>query len=146
MTVEVVPTRDENFFLNSLQAAFRRDDGTDKFRREELKKFFEKSGATLLDIVNEKKIIGGAVVIINAETLHNKLLFFFVDAAFRNFGAGSAAWRAIEKLFPETKVWYTSTHWLDRRNVHFYLNKCGFVAFSIYGEDDVYLALEKVMR
>ena len=146
MTVEVVPTRDENFFLDRLQAAFRRDDGTDKFRREELVKFFDKTGATLLDIIAEKKIIGGAVVIINDETLHNKLSLLFVDEPFRNFGFGSAAWRAIEKLFPKTKVWYTSTHWLDRRNLHFYLNKCGFIAFSIYGKEDVYLALEKVME
>ena len=46
MTVEVVPTRDENFFLDRLQAAFRRDDGTDKFRRGDLVKFFAKAGAT----------------------------------------------------------------------------------------------------
>ena len=146
MTVELFPTRDEKFFLDALQAAFRKPDGTEKFRREDLLKFFEKTGATLLDIVAEKKIVGGAAVIINAETFHNKLVLFFVDENFRNRGLGFAAWQAIEKFFPDTKVWYTSTPRLDPRNVHFYLNKCGFVAFSVYGEEDTYLALEKVMR
>ena len=146
MTVELVPTSDVEIFLDNLQAAFRRADGTEKFHREDLLKFFDKAGATLLNIVAEKKIVGGAVVIINSETQHNKLSLLFVDADFRNLGIGAAAWRAIEKFFPETKVWYTSTLWLDKRNLHFYLNKCGFVAFSIYGEQDVYLALEKVMR
>lgn len=146
MTVELFPTRDEKFFLDGLQAAFRKSDGTEKFRREDLLKFFDKTGATLLDIVAEKKIVGGAVVIINAETLHNKLALFFVNENFRNRGLGFAAWQAIEKFFPDTKVWYTSTPWQDKRNLHFYLNKCGFVAFSVYGEEDAYLALEKVMR
>jgi len=146
VTVELSAARDRKFFVDNLQAAFRRDDGSEKFRREELLKFFDKAGAILLDIVVKKKIIGGAVLIINAETRHNRLSLFFVDAAYRNLGVGSAAWQAIEKLFPDTEVWYASTPWLDRRNLHFYLNKCGFVAFSIYGEEDVYLALEKVMR
>ena len=145
MTVELVPTTDKENFIDNLQAAFRRADGTNKFRDEDLPRFFDKTSATLLNIVAEKNIVGGAVLIINTETQHNKLVLFFVNADFRNFGVGFAAWSAIEKLFPATKVWYASTPWLDKRNLHFYLNKCGFVAFSIYGKQDIYLALEKVM-
>lgn len=146
MTVELSSTRDREIFVDRLQAAFRRDDGSEKFHRADLLRFFDRAGAILLDIAVKKKIIGGAVLVINAETQHNRLSLFFVDAAYRNLGVGAAAWQAIEKFFPDTKVWYASTPWLDKRNLHFYLNKCGFVAFSIYGEEDVYLALEKVMR
>ena len=146
MTVELAPTLDLETFIDSLQAAFRRADGTNKFHDEDLPRFFDKTNATLLNIVVNKKIVGGAVLIINGETRYNKLSLFFINEGFRNFGIGSAAWTAIEKLFPDTKVWYTSTAWHDRRNLHFYLNKCGFVAFSIYGKEDAYLALEKVMR
>ena len=140
MTIELAPTLDREIFIDNLQAAFQ-----NKFRRADLPRFFDKADATLLDILADKKIVGGAVVIINAETLHNKLSLFFVNAAHRNLGVGSAAWSAIEKFFPDTKVWYTSTPF-DKRNLNFYLNKCGFVAFSVYGKDDIYLALEKVMR
>lgn len=146
MTVELVPTIDREIFIDNLQEAFRRADGTNKFRREDLPKFFARSNATLLDITHDKKVIGGAVVIINSETQHNKLSLFFVNEDFRNLGAGFAAWQAIEKYFPDTKVWYASTTWLDKRNLHFYLNKCGFVAFSIYGKEDFYLAMEKVVQ
>ena len=146
MTVELAPALDREIFVDRLQVAFRRDDGSEKFHRGDLLKFFDRAGAILLDIAVKKKIIGGAVLIINSETQHNRLSLFFVDAAYRNLGVGSAAWQAIEKLIPDTEVWYASTPWLDRRNLHFYLNKCGFVAFSIYGEEDVYLALEKVME
>ncbi|MBR7025262.1 MAG: GNAT family N-acetyltransferase [Selenomonadaceae bacterium] len=146
MTVELVPTLDEENFIDNLQEAFRQADGTEKFRREDLPKIFKRSNATLLDILADKEIVGGAVLIINVETQRNKLSLFFVKEDFRNQGLGFAAWQAIEKFFPDTKVWYTSTSWLDRRNLHFYLNKCGFVAFSIYGKEDFYLAMEKVMR
>ncbi|MBR6713667.1 MAG: GNAT family N-acetyltransferase [Selenomonadaceae bacterium] len=146
MTIELAPTADRKIFIENLQAAFRRADGTNKFRDEDLPSLFDKTCATLLDIIADKKIVGGAVLTINAETKHNKLSLFFVEAGKRNSGIGFAAWQAIERLYPDTKVWYASTPWLDKRNVHFYLNKCGFVAFSIYGEQDAYLAMEKVMR
>lgn len=146
MTIELATTTDRGRFIDSLQAAFRRADGKNKFRTEDLPNLFDKMKATLLDIIADKKIVGGAVLIINDETKHNKLSLFFVDAGKRNSGIGFAAWQAIERLYPDTKVWYASTPWLDRRNVHFYLNKCGFIAFSIYGEQDAYLAMEKVMR
>ena len=146
MTIELVPTIDIENFIDNLQAAFRRADGTNKFRSEDLPGFFDKANATLLNIIADKKIVGGAVLIINAETQHNKLSLFFIEAGKRDSGIGFAAWQEIEKLYPDTKVWYASTSWLDKRNLHFYLNKCDFVAFSIYGEQDVYLALEKVME
>ena len=146
MTIELATTTDRGRFIDSLQAAFRRADGKNKFRTEDLPSFFDKTRATLLDIIADKEIVGGAVLMINDETKHNRLSLFFVNVTSQGKGIGFAAWQAIERLYPDTKVWYASTPWLDRRNVHFYLNKCGFVAFSIYGEQDAYLAMEKVMR
>ena len=39
---------------------------------------------------------------------------------------GYGAWQAVEALHPETKVWETFTPYFEKRNIHFYLNKCGF--------------------
>ena len=36
------------------------------------------------------------------------------------------AWQAVEILHPETVVWKTCTPYFDKRNIHFYVNKCGF--------------------
>lgn len=41
-------------------------------------------------------------------------------------GMGYAIWSEIEKLHPNTKVWETCTPYFEKRNIHFYLNKCGF--------------------
>ena len=156
MTVELVPTRldEREFFIANLQTAFRRADGSNKFRSEDLPRFFERTNATLWNILADKIFVGGAVLIINGMTQRNKLSLFFVNADYRNRGVGFAAWRVIEKLFPATRVWEASTPWLDKRNLHFYLNKCGFNAVSIYGshspvqssDKEIYLALEKIMR
>lgn len=146
MTVELAPTIDREIFIDDLQAAFRKADGKNKFHSEDLPKFFDKTNATLLNILVDKEIVGGAVLIINDETHRNKLSLFFVNAGKRDSGIGFAAWQAIEARYPDTKVWYASTTWNDKRNLHFYLNKCGFVAFYIYEKREVYLGLEKVMR
>lgn len=156
MTVELVPTRfdERKFFIENLQTAFRRADGSNKFRNEDLPIFFERTNSTLWNILADKVLVGGAVLIINGMTQRNKLSLFFVNADYRNRGIGFAAWCVIEKLFPTTRVWEASTPWLDKRNLHFYLNKCRFNAVSIYSsnnpvqssDEEIYLALEKVMR
>ena len=153
MTVELVTTSANENFIANLQDAFKRADGSNKFRTEDLPLFFDKTHAKLFNIVVDKKIVGGVVVILNAETNRNKLSLLFVNADSRNQGIGYATWLAIEKLFPATKIWEVSTSWQDKRNLHFYLNKCGFHAVKIYNprqsiqntDDEIYLALEKIM-
>lgn len=35
-------------------------------------------------------------------------------------------WDEIEKLHPNTEVWETCTPYFEKRNIHFYVNKCKF--------------------
>ena len=49
-------------------------------------------------------------------------------------GIGYAAWKAIEALYPETEVWETFTPYFEKRNIHFYINKCGFNAVEFFCE------------
>ncbi len=35
-------------------------------------------------------------------------------------------------MYPEVKVWETVTPYLERRNIHFYVNRCGFVIDEFY--------------
>ena len=41
-------------------------------------------------------------------------------------GIGLFIWNAVEKLHPDTKIWETCTPYFEKRNIHFYVNKCGF--------------------
>jgi hypothetical protein len=119
-------------------------------------------GAVVLRIVQDGRNVGGAVVRIDRDTQHNSLDLFFVIASEHGRGLGLSAWFAIEDSFPETVVWKTHTPYFEKRNIHFYVNKCGFRIVEFYnkyhsdphrptdqgefpGDDDAF-QFEKVMR
>ena len=140
MTVELIPTRDderENFIVN-IQAAFKKavveaygDDGKEVIPREDVIKSFNEAGAQILNIVSGGKVVGGAVVVIRPDN-HNELSLFYVNVDCHSKGIGSAAWRAIEARYPDTAVWETVTPYFEKRNLHFYINKCGFHAVEFF--------------
>jgi hypothetical protein len=44
-------------------------------------------------------------------------------------------WFEIERLYPETKVWETCTPYFEKRNIHFYINVCGFHIVEFFHEN-----------
>lgn len=93
---------------------------------KELELTFQSSDTVIYHILLGNKKIGGAILGIHPETQNNSLEFFFISPEYHNKGFGLAAWKAIEKKYPETKVWKTVTPYFEKRNIHFYVNKCGF--------------------
>ncbi|GAB0118356.1 GNAT family N-acetyltransferase [Acidisoma sp. 7E03] len=83
-------------------------------------------GAVVLRILREGQAAGGAVVTISPETQRNTLDLFFIALGQEGRGLGYQAWRAIERRYPQTRVWETHTPYFEKRNIHFYVNKCGF--------------------
>ena len=77
-------------------------------------------------IVVDGKKVGGVILKINKETHHNHLDILFVLPEAHSNGIGFGAWQAVEALHPETEVWETCTPYFEKRNIHFYVNKCGF--------------------
>ncbi len=75
--------------------------------------------------LNDNKI-GGAVLKINKRTNINSLELFFIYKGMHGAGLGLAAWKAIENLYPQTRIWETVTPYFEKRNINFYVNKCGF--------------------
>lgn len=85
-------------------------------------------------ILLNNTIVGGAIVSIDEVTQHNKLLFFYVTTNSHSKGIGFGAWKAIEEKHPETKIWTTVTPYFEKRNIHFYVNKCGFKIVDFYNK------------
>ncbi len=76
-------------------------------------------------IVNEEdKVVGGVVIRVEGE--RGELDLLFVSPHVHSKGIGYAAWCEIEKLHPEIKIWETVTPYFEQRNIHFYVNRCGF--------------------
>ena len=77
-------------------------------------------------IVVDGQKVGGVILKIDKDTHHNELEILFTLPDEHSKGIGYGAWQAIEALHPETLVWETCTPYFEKRNIHFYVNKCGF--------------------
>ena len=71
---------------------------------------------------------------IDTKTKHNHLDLLFVKSGTQGKGIGKAIWFAIEKLYPDTKIWETCTPYFEKRNIHFYVNVCGFHITEFFNE------------
>lgn len=76
-------------------------------------------------IVNNNKIIGGAVIFGNKNCIYT-LGAIFIDPTFQNQGIGQQVISMIEDKFPDAKKWNLDTPYLSFRNHHFY-EKMGYI-------------------
>ena len=75
-------------------------------------------------IMMDGQPVGG--VIIRVDGGHGDLEILFVSPRAHSKGIGYAAWCAVEQKHPEVRVWETVTPYFEKRNIHFYVNRCGF--------------------
>ena len=84
------------------------------------------NGAIAYKALVDNVIVGGAVVVINDETQHNHLHLLYVKYDVQTKGIGKLIWDEIERKHLKTKIWETCTPCFEKRNIHFYVNKCKF--------------------
>ena len=83
--------------------------------------------------INDQRV-GGAIITIDSSMHEGELAFLYVKVGVQSKGIGHAIWKAIETMHPEVEVWETCTPYFDRRNIHFYINRCGFHAVEFFNE------------
>ncbi len=101
---------------------------------EDIEHSFKAEGAETYFILSNGIRVGGAVLRINKKTNRNCLELFFISPENHGRGLGLVAWRAIEAKYPKTVVWETITPYFEQRNIHFYVNKCGFRIVEFFNE------------
>ena len=128
----LIASEREQFILD-LQVSFRvaaieefGDDGEDAIPREDITECLDAPKALAFVAEDDGEIVGGTVLQINKETQHNSLDLLYVKNGIKSKGIGYQIWEAIEQMFPDTIVWETHTPYFEKRNIHFYVNKCGF--------------------
>ena len=75
-------------------------------------------------IIHEGKKVGGVIVSVDGDRGELEILFVIPEC--HSKGIGYAAWCEVERLHPEVAVWETVTPYFETRNIHFYVNRCGF--------------------
>ena len=116
----------EAFNFGALEEFGLRDDhfeeGGQIISRETIEQSID--GGEAYRIMLDDQPVGG--VIIKVDGNRGDLEILFVSPRVHSKGIGYAAWCAVEKLHPEVKVWETVTPYFEKRNIHFYVNRCGF--------------------
>lgn len=135
MNFELLPLRIEHLtqFKKDMQEAFQQG-AVEEFGMIDMQilpashidRSLQAPGAIAYEAIVEGELVGGAIVVIDENTQHNHLDFLYVKNGNHSKGFGQAIWNQIEQLHPKTKVWETSTPYFEKRNIHFYINKCGF--------------------
>ena len=129
----IITVEDKNTFVSEIQEAFQ-DSYVSEFGKykktilpiEDIEESFNTKGseAYIAEIDGER--VGGTIVVIDDTTGYNSLHLLYVKSDAQNTGNGFKIWKAIEELHPETRIWETHTPYYDKRNIHFYVNRCGF--------------------
>jgi GNAT superfamily N-acetyltransferase len=83
-------------------------------------------------IIEDGEKVGGAIIKVDGN--HGELEILFVSPEAHSKGIGYAAWCEIEKIHPEIDVWETVTPYFEKRNIHFYVNRCGFHIVEFYND------------
>ena len=123
---QFIKDNQEAFNYGALEEFGRRDDHFEEegeiISRETIGASID--GGEAYRIMQDGQPVGGVVIRVDGERGDLELLF--VSPKEHSRGVGYAAWRAVEKLHPEVTVWETVTPYFEKRNIHFYVNRCGF--------------------
>ncbi len=164
ITIEPLEDSDREQFILDNQEAFRygateefglRDDHFEEpgeiISRETIEKSIVSGDA--YRIVLDGRHVGGVIVSVSGD--RGDLHILFVSPEEHSKGIGYGAWCAVERRYPQVRVWETCTPYFEKRNIHFYVNRCGFHITGFFneyhrdpndpGDDSEMFHFEKVM-
>ena len=123
---QFIKDNQEAFNYGALEEFGRRDDHFEEdgemISRETIEKSIDSGEA--YRIMQDGKSVGGIVIRTDGE--HGELDLLFVSSHIHSQGIGYTAWCEMEKMHPEVTIWETVTPYFEKRNIHFYVNRCGF--------------------
>lgn len=139
--LRTLPPNDREQFIRDNQEAFnygaleefgRRDNHFEEegqiISRETIETSIDEGEA--YQILQDGQPVGGVVIKVNGK--HGELELLFVSPKLHSRGIGYAAWCAVEKLHAEVTAWETVTPYFEKRNIHFYVNRCRFHIVEFY--------------
>lgn len=112
----------------------RTEEGEEVISRRTIEQSIDGENAETYRIAMEGHRVGGLVLNIDREARKGELELLFVLPEVHSRGIGRAAWKTVEALHPEIRVWETITPYFEKRNIHFYINCCGFHAVEFWNK------------
>jgi len=139
VTLEPFCENDRQQFVKENQRAFRYGALEEFGRRDEhfegdgeiisaetINRCIDGQNSETFRIVHDGRKVGGLILSIDKKRRRGELELLFVTPEEHSKGIGYAAWCAVEAMHPEIMIWETCTPYFETRNIHFYVNRCGF--------------------
>ena len=141
MDVKLIPLRedDREQFIIDNQRAFKygaqeefgmRDDRTEEceevISRKTIERCLDGDQTEAYRIAHDGEVVGGLILQIDQQNATGELEILFIKPEAHSKGLGQAAWKAVEAMHSEIRVWETMTPYFEKRNIHFYVNRLGF--------------------
>ena len=104
----------------------RTEEGEEVISRKTIERSMNGERAETYRIVCDGNVVGGLILQIDHQQAKGELEILFVNPEAHSKGIGQAAWKAVEAMHPEIRVWETITPYFEKRNIHFYVNRLGF--------------------
>ena len=104
----------------------RMEEGEEVISRKTIERSMNGEHAETYRIVCDGNVVGGLILQIDQQHAKGELEILFVNPEAHSKGIGQAAWKAVEAMHPEIRVWETITPYFEKRNIHFYVNRLGF--------------------
>ena len=125
--------RNQEAFIRVVEEEFGHQD-EEPISKEDIRNCLKHPLEEAYNVLLDGKVIGGVAVRIDKEANVNCLDLIFVDWDLQGRGIGYKIWNLIEEKYSDTQVWETHTPYFDLRNIHFYINKCGFAIVEFLNE------------
>ena len=104
----------------------RMEEGEEVISRKTIERSIDGEQAETYRIVCDGEVVGGLILQIDKQNAKGDLEILFIKPEAHSKGLGQAAWKAVEAMHPEIRVWETMTPYFEKRNIHFYVNRLGF--------------------
>lgn len=139
MHFELLPITSEDLqaFKKDMQEAFQRGaeaefDNLDAeiLPEKDIDRSLAAKGAIAYKAMVDGQMLGGAIISIDGK--RGELHFLYVKYGTQSKCIGQRIWHGIEEKHPDIVVWETVTPYFEKRNIHFYINRCGFSAVEFF--------------
>ena len=100
--------------------------------REDIEESLSRSDAQALRIIENGTAVGGVILTVKGD--RGEIEILAINASAHGRGIGARAWTAIEEAYPDVREWELVTPYFEVRNIHFYVNKCGFHIVEFFNE------------
>lgn len=94
--------------------------------RGEIEASLNRPGTEAYWALRDGQRVGGIVLIIDAERARGDIELLFVVNGLKGKSVGADIVAAAEGRYPSVKTWELYTPYVEMRNIHFYVNKCGY--------------------